>query len=84
VELKAQWLSTVTGHSHIVTTHSQIKLSDTPFIAARANAKARAARLVTRPNGPMDIQLCVGGAAVDATRGAPSIRSSTVAFKAVR
>ena len=39
VELKAQWLSTVTVHSHIVTTHSQIKLSDTPFIVARVNAR---------------------------------------------
>ena len=39
VELKAQWLSTVTGHSHIVTTHSQIKLSYTPFIVARVNAR---------------------------------------------
>ena len=66
VELKAQWLSTVTVHSHIVTTHSQIKLSYTPF--------------VTRPNGPMDIRLCVGGAAVHATRGGPSIRRSTRGF----
>ena len=39
VELKAQWLSTVTVHSHIVTTHSQIKLSYTPFIVARVNAR---------------------------------------------
>jgi hypothetical protein len=74
VELKAQWF-----HSHIVTAHSQIKLSDTPF-CRQGKCEARAARLVTRPNGSMDIRLCVGGAAVHATRGGPSIRRSTRGF----
>ena len=43
VELEAQWLSTVTVHSHIVTTHSQIKLSYSPFIVATVKYMPRAA-----------------------------------------